>query len=111
MNFPPIYAIIYTLKYKNNTAHNDETAANLYKFVINFIRYNANTDAQTNQLAFADFKHCRFQVYPNKKQMQNECVKTKQLFEKLGSETQFNELFRLAKHGIHQLICKQKEVL
>lgn len=27
------------------------------------------------------------------------------------SEAQFNELFRLAKHGIHQLICKQKEVL
>lgn len=82
------------LKYKNNTAHNDETAANLYKFVINFIRYNANTDAKTNQLTFADFKHCRFQVYPNKKQMQNECVKTKQLFEKLGLETQFNELYK-----------------
>jgi hypothetical protein len=26
--------------------------------------------------------------------MQNECVKTKQLFEKLGLETQFNELYK-----------------
>lgn len=83
------------LKYQNNSKTNSDATADIYKFVINFIRYNANNEqSKQNQLSFADFKHCRFQVYPNNKISSRYQSKTKQIFKFVGLEQEFNELYK-----------------
>lgn len=77
--------------YKNEINDKQE----LYDFVINFIRYNANDqNSNTNQLNFAEFKHCRFQIYPKKYEMINGFKRTKQVFYNFGLGNDFQKLYQ-----------------